>query len=193
MRPGTRLAALLVVLCAVSLATPPAFAHAALVSSTPGSGARLAALPDSAVLTFSADISAPAYVVVTGPDGSRTDVGEPSVAGREVRATLGSGGPGTYALAFRVVSVDGHPVTGQLSFVVGDGPLTPRAPAPSASGPERAAGTTAGGDAGATAGARSAEPSGAARVGAEWWQVGVGVGLLAAAALLLGLSRRAPR
>ncbi|WP_168929408.1 copper resistance CopC family protein [Nocardioides sp. GY 10113] len=99
----------------------PAAAHTSLVGSTPEDGARLDALPAEMTFTFSEPISPPAYVVVTAPDGTPAAAEEVRVAGTEVSVALADPGiAGRYTAAFRVVSEDGHPVTGQLSFDVGD-------------------------------------------------------------------------
>jgi len=191
-RPFGR-AAVLAGLCVALLSgwcAAPAWAHASLASSTPAANARLDALPAQAVLTFTEDMSEPAYVVVTAPDGSRIDSGEPVVDGHAVRAELsGADQEGTYALAFRVVSKDGHPVTGQLFFVVGDGPLEA---APSASAaPDDDAGSDTSRATAAGAG-RQSSTDGGFELGLAQVQVLVAVLLFggAGALFLLSLRRR---
>lgn len=169
-----------VVLLAVVLPAAPASAHATLASSSPTQGGRLEAAPAEVVFTFTEAMSAPAYVVVTPPDGSDALVGEPVVDGAEVRQELTPGGPeGTWTAAVRAVSEDGHPVTSQLTFVVGEGEI--EAP-----------------------GAADAEPSPAAEAAPSSsgdsfaWSRGhtdaaVGAGLFLLAGLLLLLSRRRTR
>lgn len=175
-----RLCAALLALGIVGLPAAPAWAHAALVSSDPSDGQRLAALPGSATLTFNEEISPPSYVVVTAPDGSRADQGEPRVHGTKVAVDLAKGQEGTYALAFRVISADGHPVTGRLTFVVGDGPLDTTGPSLAVTPGDTPAAERAGrGDGG--------------DLGLGTVQVTVGAGLLAAGALLWLLARRRPQ
>lgn len=179
-----RLCAALLVLGVLGLPAAPAWAHAALVSSDPSDGQRLAALPGSATLTFNEEISPPSYVVVTAPDGSRADRGEPRVDGSTVTVGLAEGQAGTYALAFRVISADGHPVTGRLTFVVGDGPLN-------STGPTLVATPT---DAPVSERARSSAGGGPdLGLGLGTVQVAVGAGLFAAAGLLWLHARRTPR
>lgn len=103
------------------LATPlPAEAHAALVSSDPKDGSTLAALPDQVSLTFDEAVDEPAFVSVTSPGGSTLVSGEASVFDTTVSQALGSApDQGTYTIAYRVTSLDGHPVTGTLTFNVG--------------------------------------------------------------------------
>src|SRR5690606_39662140 len=54
--------------------------------------------------------------------------GEPDVLGTTVTQPLRESGPsGTYTLAYRVVSADGHSISGELTFDVTSGPA-PAAP-----------------------------------------------------------------
>lgn len=179
-------------LCVAGTAGPwsPAAAHASLTSSSPSDGARLDTLPERVVLTFSEEMSAPAYVILTAPDGTAVVQGEPTVADEVVRADLADvDQEGTYALAFRVVSADGHPVTGRVRFVVGDGPLDPTPPAASPAGADDASGADDG-----TSPEGSRASSSSTGQGIELWhvQVGVAVLLFTGAALLCARSRTHP-
>jgi len=165
----------------------PASAHASLVASDPEAGQRFDRLPDQVRLEFSEPISAPAYVVVTAPDGSRADQGEVAIDGSVVTVALGGSAPtGTYGAAFRVVSEDGHPVTGRIGFVVGDGPLDDTAPSATASAPASA-------DAADPAPASTADEDDDGGLSLGQVQVGVAVALFAVAAGLLLWSRRRTR
>lgn len=163
---------------AVVLAPSPASAHASLIASTPAQGDRLGALPSQVTFEFDQEMAAPAYVIVTAPDGTSVAAGEPEVDGTIVRQRLRDGQAGTYTMAYRAVSKDGHPLTGQISFTVGPAGEAPAAGQPTAS--PRPATTVA----------TTTTPDG------SWSRrtVGfaVGGGLFAAALLLLLLSRRAP-
>jgi len=118
------LAALLVALVpGLLLATAhPASAHAALISSDPADGSSVETLPGEVTLEFNEAIADPAYVVVTAPDGVRVNVGDATVAGPQVTQALDAQGlalpAGTYTLAYRVVSADGHPISGEQTFEV---------------------------------------------------------------------------
>ncbi|WP_166389786.1 copper resistance protein CopC [Nocardioides ochotonae] len=118
------LAALLVALVpGLLLATAlPASAHAALVSSDPADASSVETLPDEVTLEFNESIADPAYVVVTAPDGVRVNSGDAAVAGPQVTQALDAQGlalpAGTYTLAYRVVSADGHPISGEQTFEV---------------------------------------------------------------------------
>mgnify|MGYP000875142998 FL=1 len=129
----------------VGLLAPPAFAHAGLIDSSPADGAVLDAAPEEIRLTFSEGIAEPAYVVLTGPSGAKLAVGKPTINGQEVSQAVKGDGPGDYKIAFRVISVDGHPVSEVLRFSVRGNPTaSPSAepvvkakPAPQASWLER--------------------------------------------------------
>lgn len=194
MRKHARIVALAAALVAVLAAgwNLPASAHASLVASDPEAGQRFDRLPGQVRLEFSEPISAPAYVVVTAPDGSRADQGEVAIDGTVVTVALGGSAPeGTYGAAFRVVSEDGHPVTGRIGFVVGDGPLDESAPSAGATASPDATAGTGDGDAGGAPAADDGDEGGSSlgRV-----QVGVALALFAVAAgLLLWSGRRRSR
>lgn len=184
---------------AVLWTAPGAYAHAALVASDPREGSTLDALPSAVSFEFSEEMSAPAYVVVTGPDGSSVASGDPQVRGAIVTQELdGSNAPGSYTMAYRAVSADGHPVTGQITFSVGE---------PAASGtPSDAASASASDAASPSASPSASAPavspsSGAAAAGPAdtegFWerrglQIGGAAALLVAASGAWLLSRRAP-
>ncbi|MGY2082852.1 copper resistance CopC/CopD family protein [Blastococcus sp. SYSU DS0539] len=103
----------------------PAAAHATLVATEPGEGARLEAAPAEVTLRFSEGVSLGAgYARVLGADQQRVDSGSASVDGGEVTVPLRSDLPdGGYLVTYRVISADSHPVSGAFSFAVGDGEL----------------------------------------------------------------------
>jgi methionine-rich copper-binding protein CopC len=113
-----RLLALLTLTGAAVLATATgASAHTVLVSSNPAGGATLSAPPSTVRLTFNEDVRAPAYVVVTGPGGTRIDSGAAKILGETVTEQLRPGSAaGTYTIAYRVVSEDGHPIEAKLTY-----------------------------------------------------------------------------
>lgn len=99
----------------------PARAHAVLVSSSPVPNTVLTSAPTEIVLTFSEDVrQVPDKIRVVGPDGSRVDRGEPRFTGSVVNIPVDPAGPqGTYLVNYRVISADGHPVTGAYTYSVG--------------------------------------------------------------------------
>ena len=117
-----------VILAAVLLAASPAAAHDELVESVPASGESLATAPETITLTFSADIlEMGAEVIVVDAEGTNWVEGEPLVEGTVVTATLAADMPLLgYEARWRVVSSDGHPISGVVPFTVGGAePLTP--------------------------------------------------------------------
>jgi copper transport protein len=109
------------------VAAAPASAHASLVSTDPGEGARLEKPPGEVTLEFSEGISLGAgYARVLASGGERVDAGTASVDGGVLTIPLRSGLPDDgYLVTYRVVSADSHPISGAFSFVVGEGELVP--------------------------------------------------------------------
>ena len=123
-RIGVRLMAFLLVAMAVVVGAPglaaPAAAHTALVGMTPSNGSTLTTAPTQVVLTFTEAVEQVGdAVVVTAPSGARVGSGAPVVDGSLVTQQLVAlTEAGRYTVAFRVVSDDGHPVTGSLAFTL---------------------------------------------------------------------------
>ena len=100
----------------------PASGHAALVDSDPEPDATVAALPRSLELEFNEPIGSSLEVAVTAPDGEPVAVSSVRADDRFVRADLGTSTvSGDFVVAYRVVSVDGHPVSGQYAVTVTEG------------------------------------------------------------------------
>jgi copper transport protein len=118
---------LLVVLAAVLVlaGASPAAAHASLVDSTPSPSAVLAEPPPAVVLHFDEEVDvALGGIEVVRADGTAVDVGAAEqVPGdrTRVRAALPDLDDGTYVVAWRVTSADGHPAKGAFSFQLGVG------------------------------------------------------------------------
>ncbi|WP_158277175.1 copper resistance CopC family protein [Serinibacter arcticus] len=113
------LAVLASLLLTLGLTAAPASAHDVLISSTPADGETLTTAPTEIVLTFNNDIAQiGAEVQITGPDG--TVVNEaPTVTGPAATVLLtGEVTSGTYSVAWRVTSSDGHPIDGTFTFVL---------------------------------------------------------------------------
>ncbi|WP_232679214.1 copper resistance CopC family protein [Nocardioides sp. R-C-SC26] len=174
---------------ALTLSTaPPAAAHAALVSSTPEAGARLDAAPSTVTLSFSEPMQDPAYVVITAPDGTRSDA-EASLDTTTVTQQMPANMEGTYAVAFRVVSEDGHPVSDEWFFDVGEpSDVAPSSTGSSTEGQPEAAELATSSEPGAASPGRP-EPGLLDRLAA--WQFGVALALFAAAFALGAVARRA--
>ena len=101
----------------------PAAAHDDLISSTPTSGQQLETAPADVQLTFSADVLTigAAVIVVDASEQDWAD-GAPQIQGGLVTAPLRTGMPaGGYEIRWRVVSSDGHPISGVVPFTVATG------------------------------------------------------------------------
>lgn len=116
--------ALLAALAGLAVATawaPAAGAHTVLLSSDPASGATLDSSPAQVVLTFNEPVQASTLqFAVTNSAGATVSQAPPAVAGTVITQPLPALPNDTYTVAWRLVSVDGHPVTDSLSFVLND-------------------------------------------------------------------------
>jgi copper transport protein len=97
-----------------------AAAHAELVGSSPGDGARLASAPTSVELRFNEPVT-PLSLRLFGSSGAPAALDAPQSAVQVLRVTLPRLSDGSYALSFRVTSLDSHPVAGSIAFTVGEG------------------------------------------------------------------------
>ncbi|OZE34122.1 MULTISPECIES: copper resistance CopC family protein [unclassified Rhodococcus (in: high G+C Gram-positive bacteria)] len=106
------------ILTATTLSIAPAAAHATLQSSNPAENSVLDAAPDEVTLTFNQSVQSNfATVTVVGSDGTQWGASDPVVDGSTVTVDLdGLGAAGEYTIGYRVVSADGHPITGSIPF-----------------------------------------------------------------------------
>ncbi len=108
------------VLAALGSFPTPAAAHEELVSSTAEADEVLTTAPTEVSLTFSAVLnpSATELAVVDSATRSVLD-GSPRIDDATVRQDLKPGLPsGEYRVSYRLISTDGHPVSGTWSFTV---------------------------------------------------------------------------
>jgi methionine-rich copper-binding protein CopC len=116
----------------------PAYAHNQLVSSNPANEASLETGPSTVELVFDQAVQGSQElntVVVIGPGDTQWQGGAPSVSGTTVSAPVRELGPaGEYRIGYQILSADGHPVRGEVTFTLtraGTGaPAEITAPAP---------------------------------------------------------------
>lgn len=108
------LAALLV---AMTMAASPASAHARLEKSSPKDGSTLTATPPEVMLQFNEPIKDGLNQVTVKSGSTDATQGKPEVDGNTVYQPLKSSlAAGDYTVTYKVVSADGHPVSGTLKF-----------------------------------------------------------------------------
>jgi len=117
----------LVALSSLAFVAPPAAAHDELISAAPAADESVEAIPAEVRLVFSGVLSpeagATAVDVVDGAGASIAD-GEPVVEENTVTQALdtASGASGEIRVLWRVVSSDGHPISGEYTFTVAAAP-----------------------------------------------------------------------
>lgn len=141
-RALSTLFALLLTTAALALGiAAPASAHAALTSSSPADGAELEEAPAEIVLEFNEDIQDIGNeIVVLDSEGTPVADGDPVVDGPTVTQAVTGGAAGTFTVTWRVVSADGHPISGDLSYEVA--PTDPTTASPEATTEASTATTT---------------------------------------------------
>ena len=109
------------IILALSLFMPvAAHAHAMLDHAEPRVGNTVATTPHQVSLFFTQNLEAAfSTVTVTDASGQRVDAGKPQVSGKVISVPLRGGGPGTYRVNWRVLSVDSHTTEGNFTFRVG--------------------------------------------------------------------------
>ncbi|MFF3018527.1 copper resistance CopC/CopD family protein [Streptomyces sp. NPDC057939] len=121
---STVLALVVAVLALILGGAGPASAHASLSGSDPADGVVLKTPPRQVTLTFTESVSfSEDSLRVLSPDNERANPrpaqhadGKDNTARVELSAELPQG---TYTVAWRVVSADGHPISGAFVFSVG--------------------------------------------------------------------------
>jgi methionine-rich copper-binding protein CopC len=108
---------------ALALITPAAQGHSALVTSTPKNGAVIKTFPKSFSLTFNEEIlrlpgKEPSRVQLIAPNLARISLGKVTIAKEVLTVPMSKAAVkvGKYRFTYRVVSNDGHVITGQISF-----------------------------------------------------------------------------
>lgn len=103
------------------MSASPALAHDQLIGSNPKNGAKLDKQPEWLELEFSGNIQDIGTEIQVMHDGKDVSAGEITIEGRKVTSALPDDlGPGDYKVVWRVVSSDGHPISGDLTFTIND-------------------------------------------------------------------------
>lgn len=138
-----------VVASALIVATPPTAAHAhdQVLSTTPSSKEHLAGAPPEVSMVFTDNIlEIGATILVVDDAGDNWVSGDMRVEGPQASQSLDADMPdGRYQVRWRVVSADGHPISGTFDFAVGEVTAATAAPAAkdaTGSATKGAAGTT---------------------------------------------------
>jgi copper transport protein len=122
--------ALAIAMIGLALVPAAASAHARLEGTSPGRGATVASEPAQVVFRFDEPVEASFGAVrVFDARGARVDDGrlvrpggDQRVAGTALRRGLADG---TYTATYRVISADGHPVSGGFTFSIGHAGAAP--------------------------------------------------------------------
>jgi methionine-rich copper-binding protein CopC len=108
---------------ALTLTTPAAQGHSTLVTSTPKSGAVVKTFPKTFSLIFNEEIlkllgKEPSRVQLTAPNSKRIPLGKVAIAKEVLTFAMSKAEvkAGKYRLTYRVVSNDGHVISGEISF-----------------------------------------------------------------------------
>ena len=115
-----RLAAVVAASAALAvLPALPASAHNYVVATTPAKGAVVTAQPGTVSLETNEallDVEGGSVIQVQGPDGRYYGDGCAVVDGPVATTQTQLGEPGEYTVTWRVVSTDGHPISGTWTF-----------------------------------------------------------------------------
>lgn len=95
-----------------------AVAHASLITSDPADNAVLAVAPASLTLTFNEAVT-PLLMRIVDQHGVVTDIARVDSRGDNLVIMPPALNAGAYVLSWRVISEDGHPVGGALTFWIG--------------------------------------------------------------------------
>lgn len=118
------LSALVAALVMTVVLVAPASAHSDTFQSVPGNGSTVNTPVVELQFTFveAVEQSFPPEVILNSSEGASVELGAPtfdaSGATMTVPINLGELPNGTYTAAFRIVSVDGHPASGEVTFTV---------------------------------------------------------------------------
>lgn len=116
-----RVGLLLLMLACCGLFAQSALGHAALVSVTPADGSHLDTSPAEIVLEFNEPVGIVDNGTMLFQQNADKQILTPMVHGNVVHIPIEVElGDGAYVVQWRVISADSHPITGTVSFTIGD-------------------------------------------------------------------------
>ncbi|WJL95369.1 copper resistance protein CopC [Microbacterium sp. ET2] len=197
--PVRAIIGVIVLLTAVFALPVAASAHDELLGSDPTPGSTLDQAPAAITLTFSGLISQePGATVIEVTDAAGTALvdGSPTTTDNVVSQPLTAAQPGAVTVLWKVVSSDGHPISGELSFTVAEGAApsptadATAAPAPDASASPSPSASTAETSSASPSPADAGDPASATAAVVPWIIVGI-VAVAAGGAIVYLLLARA--
>ncbi|MDZ4092917.1 MAG: copper resistance protein CopC [Arthrobacter sp.] len=127
-------------------AVAPASAHDAAESTSPATGATVAAPPEQVSVTFNKNpLALGSQILVNDPAGTNWADGAVEIVDNVASQKLKAGAPaGAYTVLWRVASSDGHPIEGSFTFTASAGaPGSPAVAAVPPMGPAQPGSTPA--------------------------------------------------
>ena len=128
MRLLQRVVALLVLSIAILILQPAANAHVSVISTSPQYQSTIDALPELVVIGFNSPLlvlgsEKTNTVDVINPSGASITLGEVHIKGETISIALNPDHAvaGDYTVRYRVVSTDGHAVSGSYHFLLSSG------------------------------------------------------------------------
>lgn len=130
--------------------TQPANAHDYVQSTSPEAAETVNRSLETVAITFSqpplSDLDGSSLIEVTSEEGEKVSADTVTIDGATISTAVTFAGPGTYTVAWKSVSSDGHAISETYDFVwASNGPPSstePAVPAPTASPSESAASAT---------------------------------------------------
>lgn len=107
------------VVLVLAFGSAPAFAHNRVIDEAPAAESTIAEPPGEVWIETNdalLDVEGATAMDVVGPDGLHYATACPSVDGAIASVAAELGPAGEYTVAYRVVSADGHPITGEHTF-----------------------------------------------------------------------------
>lgn len=111
-------------LAGLVLSAGPAFAHASQVGSSPAADEVLAAAPSEVRIDFDSGLLEMGAALVVRDEAKESITTGPAVVGDRILTVPvdTEAGAGTYSVAYRVVSADGHTIEGSFDYTVEGAP-----------------------------------------------------------------------